>query len=282
MTKLRRRMEEELRLRGYSPVTIKAYVGAVKNFALFHGRSPDQMGAEEVRAYLLHLNDEKRLAPASINQAHAGIRFFYSSVLGRPCEVVQMVYQKQKRKLPVVLSEQEVIQLLNAAANLRDRAILMTLYSGGLRLLELIHLQPRDIDSATMRILVREGKGGKDRYVILSETLLEVLRQYFSKFRPKHWLFYSVKPDQPVNPRCIQKMVKDTALRAGLTKQVSPHVLRHSFATHLLEHGTNLRYIQELMGHKSLKTTMIYTHVSRRALGKVVSPLDRLCVKTKS
>lgn len=282
MTKLRRRMEEELRLRGYSPVTIKAYVGAVRNFALFHGRSPDQMGAEEVRAYLLHLNDEKKLAPASINQALAGIRFFYNNVLRRPCEVGQTVGQKQKRKLPVVLSEQEVIQLLNAAANLRDRAILMTLYSGGLRLLELIHLQPRDIDSATMRILVREGKGGKDRYVILSETLLEVLRQYFSKFRPKCWLFYSVKPDQPVHPRCIQKMVKDTALRAGLTKQVSPHVLRHSFATHLLEHGTNLRYIQELMGHKSLKTTMLYTHVSQRALGKVVSPLDRLYVKTKT
>jgi integrase/recombinase XerD len=282
MTKLRRRMEEELRLRGYSPVTLKAYVGAVKNFALFHGRSPDQMGAEEVRAYLLHLTDEKKLAPASINQALAGIRFFYINVLDRPCEVGHVVYQKRKRKLPVVLSEQEVIQLLDAAANLKDRAILMTLYSGGLRLLELIHLQPKDIDSATMRIRVREGKGGKDRYVVLSETLLEVLRQYFLKFRPERWLFYADKPDRPIHPRRIQRMIKETALRAGLTKSVSPHMLRHSFATHLLEHGTNLRYIQELMGHKSLKTTMLYAHVSQRALGKVVSPLDRLCVKTKS
>ena len=182
----------------------------------------------------------------------------------------------------MVLSEQEVIHLLDAAANLKDRAILMTLYSGGLRLLELIHLQPGDIDSATMHIRIREGKGGKDRYVMLSETLLGVLRQYFRKFRPERWLFYAGKPDQPLPPRRIQRMIKATALRAGLTKRVSPHILRHSFATHLLEHGTNLRYIQELMGHKSLKTTMLYTHVSGRALGEVVSPLDRLCVKTKS
>jgi integrase/recombinase XerD len=282
MTKLRRRMEEELRLRGYSPVTLKAYVGAVKNFSLFHGRSPDQMGAEEVRAYLLHLVDEKRLAPPSINQALAGIRFLYINVLGRPCDVGQVVYQKRKKKLPVVLSEQEVIQLLDAAADLKDRAILMTLYSGGLRLLELIHLQPSDIDSATMHIRIREGKGGKDRYTILSETLLGVLRQYFRKFRPDRWLFYADKPDLPVHPRRIQRMIKETALRAGLIKSVSPHMLRHSFATHLLEHGTSLRYIQELMGHKSLKTTMLYTHVSQHALGKVVSPLDRLGVKTKS
>ena len=282
MTKLRRRMEEELRLRGYSPVTIKAYIGAVKNFALFHGRSPDQMGAEEVRAYLLHLVDEKRLAPPSINQALAGIRFFYVNVLDRPCDVGHVVYQKRKKKLPVVLSEQEVIQLLDAAADLSDRAILMTLYSGGLRLLELIHLQPSDIDSDAMRIRVREGKGGKDRYVILSATLLEVLRQYFRKFRPERWLFYADQPNRPIPPRRIQRMIQATALRAELTKRVTPHMLRHSYGTHLLEHGTNLRYIQELMGHKSLKTTMLYTHVSQRALGKVVSPLDRLCVKAKS
>ena len=282
MSKLRRRMEEELRLRGYSPVTLKAYIRVVKNFSLFHGRSPDQMGAEEVRAYLLHLTDEKKLAPASVNQALAGIRFFYVNVLRRPCEVGHVVCQKRKRKLPVVLTEQEVTRLLDAAANLKDRAIVMTLYSGGLRLLELVHLQPRDIDSSTMRIRVREGKGGKDRYVVLSETLLEVLRQYFRKFRPQGWLFYADKPDQPMPPRRIQRMIKATALKAGLTKRVTPHILRHSFATHLLDHGTNLLYIQELMGHKSLKTTMLYTHVSQQALGQVVSPLDRLNLKKKS
>ena len=282
MTKLRRRMEEELRLRAYSPMTIKAYVRAVKDFSLFHGRSPDQLGAQEVRAYLLHLTDERKLAPASINQALAGIRFFYINVLDRPCEVGHVVYQKRKKKLPVVLSEQEVIQLLDAASNLKDRVILMTLYSGGLRLLELIHLQTKDIESDSMRIRIREGKGGKDRYVTLSETLLEALRQYFRKFRPERWLFYADKPHQPVPPRRIQRMIQATALRAGLTKRISPHTLRHSFATHLLEHGTSLRYIQELLGHRSLKTTMLYTHVSRRALGKVVSPLDWLNVKIKS
>lgn len=282
MTKLRRRMEEELRLRGYSPATAKAYLWGVGNFAQFHGRSPDQMGAEEVRTYLLHLTEEKKLSPTTINQIVCAIRFFYINVLDRPCEISKVVYQKRKRKLPEVLSEQEVVRLLEAAANLWERAILMTLYAGGLRLLELIQLTPKDIDSQAMRIRIRAGKGGKERYVVLSETLLEVLRQYFRKFRPERWLFYSDKPDRPIHPRTLQRMVREIARRAGLTKKVTPHILRHSFATHLLDHGTNLRYIQELMGHKSLKTTMLYTHVSRHALGQVVSPLDRLSLKTKS
>jgi len=227
MTKLRRRMEEELRLGGYSPATTKAYIGAVKNFAAFHRRPPDQLGAEEVRAYLLYLTDEKKLSPSTINQALAGLRFFYVRVLNRPCDVKHVVYQKRKRKLPVVLSDQEVIRLLDAAANLKDRSILMTMYSGGLRLLEMIRLHPKDIDSATMRIRVRDGKGGKDRYVVLSETLLEVLRLYFVKFRPEIWLFYSDQLDRPISPRHIQRMVRDTALRAGLKKRVTPHMLRH-------------------------------------------------------
>jgi integrase/recombinase XerD len=282
MTKLRRRMEEDLRLRNYSPATIKSYVGHVKNFSLFHHRSPDQMGAEEVRAYLLYLVDEKKLSPATVNQAHAGIRFLYVHVLGQPCEVGHVVYQKRKRKLPMVLSEQEVIRLLDAATNLRDRAILMTLYSGGLRLLELIRLNPKDIDSARMQIRIRDGKGGKERYVVLSKTLLAVLREYFLKFRPQRWLFYADRPDRPIPPRNIQRMLAATALRAGLKRQVNPHMLRHSFATHLLERGTSLPYIQELLGHKSIKTTMQYIRVSSKALSQVISPLDYLVVKTKS
>jgi site-specific recombinase XerD len=240
------------------------------------------MGAEEVRTYLLHLTEEKKLSPTTINQIVCAIRFFYINVLDRPCEIGKVVYQKRKRKLPEALSEQDVVRLVEAAANLWERAILMTLYAGGLRLLELIQLAPKDIDSQTMRIRIRAGKGGKERYVVLSETLLEELRHYFRKFRPERWLFYADKPDRPIHPRTIQRMVREVARRAGLNKKVTPHVLRHSFATHLLDHGTNLRYIQELMGHKSLKTTMLYTHVSRHSLGQVVSPPDRLSLKTKS
>jgi len=280
MTKLRRRMEEELKVRNYRPPTIEAYIAAVRNFARFHGRSPDQMGAEEVRAYLLHLTEERKLSWSTINQTICGIRFFYTKVLGRPIEVGKVAYQKRQRKLPSVLSEQEIIRLLDASADLKERVILMTLYSGGLRLRELIELQPRDIDSVSMRIRIRDGKGGKERYVVLSTTLLEALRRYFRQFRPKEWLFYAGSPELPVNPRTIQRMVREVALRAELSKHVTPHTLRHSYATHLLDHGTNLRYIQELMGHKSSKTTELYFHVSQHALGKVVSPLDRLCVKT--
>lgn len=276
MTKLRRRMEEELKIRRYSPATIKAYIAAVKGFAVFHGRSPEEMGAEEVRSYLLHLTEKKKLSWSTINQTICSIRFFYIDVLNRPIEVDRVFYQKRERKLPVVLSEHEVLRLLEAAANLKERAILMTFYSCGLRLQELLHLQPKDIDSDRMRIRVRAGKGGKERSVVLAVTLLEVLREYFRQFRPTHWLFFADKPEHPVHPRTLQRMVSEAARRAGLSKPVTPHLLRHSFATHLLEHGTNLRYIQELLGHRSLKTTMLYTHVSREALGQVISPLDRL------
>lgn len=182
----------------------------------------------------------------------------------------------RKRKLPVVLTESEVEQLLLAAANLKEQTILMTLYSTGLRVRELVELRPDDIDSGAMKIRVREGKGGKDRYAILSPTLLETLRRYFRKYRPLQWLFYGNTPQSVMPIRTVQRMVATVALRAGLKKRVTPHLLRHSFATHLLEHGTNLRHIQELLGHASLKTTMIYTHVSPQALSQVVSPLDRL------
>lgn len=278
MTKLRCRMEEELRIKGYSQATIKAYIGAVRNFAIFHGRSPEQLGAEEVRSYLLHLIDVKKLSRSTIVQAMCAIQFLYIRVLHQPCDVSDVVFPKgrRKRKLPVVLTETEVEQLLLAAANLKEQAILMTLYSGGLRVRELVQLRPDDIDSDAKKIRVREGKGGKDRYTILSETLIETLRRYFRKYRPQQWLFYGSARPMAIPIRTVQRMVAATALRAGLNKRVTPHLLRHSFATHLLEHGTSLRYIQELLGHASLKTTMIYTHVSPQALRQVVSPLDRL------
>lgn len=278
MTPLRRRMEEELKLRGYSPATIKAYLLAVRSFAKFHGQSPEQLSAEHVRAYMVHLVETQKLSRSTVIQAICGIRFLYRQVLRRPCEVGSLVFPKRKRKLPVVLTEGEVGHLVEAATDLRDQAIVMTLYASGLRLRELIALRPADIDSVAMMIRVREGKGGKERYTMLSETLLAALRQYFRRYRPESWLFYGRRPQATISPRYIERMVAATASRAGLRKRVTPHVLRHSFATHLLEHGASLRHIQELLGHRSLKTTMLYTHVSRQALGQVVSPLDRLAL----
>ena len=281
MTEMRRRMEQELNLRGLSENTKRVYLAAVRSYAAFHHQPPDQMGAEEVRSYLVYLAETKKLSGSAINQALCGIRFFYIYVLRRPCDVEPVRFSKRRRKLPVVLTESEVVQLLAAAPTDRDRAILMTLYAAGLRLSEALSLQVGDSDSKAMRIFVRAGKGGKERYVMLSQRLLEELRHYFREARPKLWLFYGAHRDEPIHPRTVQRIVKTAVQKAGLTKPVTAHTLRHSFATHLLERGTSLRYIQELLGHESYKTTLIYTHVSPASLGRVVSPLDRLPVEPR-
>ena len=276
MSTLRRRLEEELKLRNYADKTVQVYTAAVRKLAEHYHRSPEQIEPEEIRSYLLHLLEERKLSSATLNQTICALRFFYIRVLGRPWKVTKVHFQKRRRKLPTVLTESEVARLIGAARNLKDRAILMTLYSAGLRVRELAHLQPGDIQSDGMRILVREAKGGKQRYVALSSTLLPVLRHYFRLYRPGRWLFFGETREQPIHSRTVQRMVTDTAQLAGISKAVSPHTLRHSFATHLLEHGTELRFIQEALGHRRLNTTVIYTHVSPRALSQVVSPLDRL------
>ena len=276
MSRLRRRLEEELKLRGYSEVTIRIYVRAVRKFAEFHGRSPARLGMEEIRVYLLHLIAERQWSRSGVNQTICALKFFYTQVLDRPCEVSKVHYPKRQRKLPVVLTEAEVIRLLSAASNLKHQALLMTLYSAGLRLSEALGLQPTDIDSSTMKIHVRAGKGGKERYAVLSVRLLETLRRYFRLYRPERWLFFGETKAQPMTSRTAQRLVGMTAREAGLTKRVTAHALRHSFATHLLERGTNLVYIQALLGHQWLKSTLIYTHVSQPALSRVPSPLDGL------
>lgn len=276
MGEMRDRMEKELKLRGLSPRTAQCYVRAVHNFVRHHKRPAEQMGAVEARAYVLHLIEEKQLGHSSIGQVVCALRFFYCKVLRRSFSLDDLPYQKKRWRLPTTLSEKEVASLLEAESNLKHRAILMTLYSGGLRLQEAIQLRVVDIDSAGMRIRIRAGKGGKERYVMLSFELLDTLRDYFKKYQPKKWLFYGRTQDEPIHPRSVQRAIGQTASAAGLRKRVTAHVLRHSFATHLLDRGTNLRYIQELLGHQSIKTTMIYTHVSRRMLTEVVSPLDWL------
>lgn len=275
MTEMRRRMEEELRLRGYSPRTQKSYVLWVRRLAEYYHRGPERLGSQEVRAFLVHLLDQK-LSRSSLVQAFCALKFFYVHVLHRPYEVEDLSFPKKKRKLPVVLSEPEVKRLLDAAEDLQERTILMTLYSSGLRLGELTNLQVRDIDSVKMQIRVRQGKGAKDRNVVLSPTLLAGLRCYFRQYRPESWLFYGQTPQLRLADRVVQRMVRRLSEKAGLRPRVTTHTLRHSFATHLLEHGTEVVYIQELLGHRSLKSTLLYTRISPRALGKVTSPLDRL------
>lgn len=276
MGKMRRLLEEELRLRRYRERTINAYTRCVAKFVQFHGRPAQEMGTAEVRSYLLHMTEEKKLAGATVNQAICALRFFYVEVLKRPWEIESVRFQRRVRRLPGVLTEAEVGKLISAAKDIKQRTILMTLYSAGLRLDELTRLLPADIDSSAMKIRVREGKGGHERYTLLSKTLLEALRNYYKLYRPDRWLFYSRTKDDPIRARWVQRMVTAAGKRAGLTQPIRPHVLRHSFATHLLEAGTALPYIKELLGHRSLKSTLIYTHVSREGLGRVVSPLDRM------
>ena len=276
MSVLRRRMEEELRLRGMSERTVETYLGAVRRFAFHYGQSPDRLGSEEVRAYLLHLIEERKLAASSVNQALSALRFFYLDVLGCELAVARLPRPKRQDRLPVVLTEAEVARLLAAPMSLKHRAVLMTLYSAALRLGEAIHLQPGDIDSAAMVIRVRQGKGGRDRTVMLAGKLLLVLRVYWKLYRPGRWLFYGKEKERPLDARTVQKAMARATKAAGLRKQVTPHTLRHSSATHLMEQGASLRHIQELLGHKSLRTTQRYTRVSPGRVAAVLSPLDRL------
>jgi integrase/recombinase XerD len=281
MGEMRRRMEKEMKLRGLSPRTCKTYLRVVHNYVRYHRRPPETMGVEEARAYVLYLIEEKKLSRSSIIQAVCALRFFYQKVLRETFDLDFLPLQKRRRTLPNPLTEKEVAALLEAEPNLKHRAILMTLYSGGLRLQEALQLRPVDIDSAAMRIRIRSGKGGKERYVMLSFTLLDTLRVYFKQYRPELWLFFGQTKVEPLNSRSVQNMIRKAATAAGIRKKVTAHILRHSFATHLLDRGTNLRYIQDLLGHKSIRTTMRYTHVSRRTLTGVVSPLDWLGAAAK-
>ena len=281
MGEMRDRMEKELKLRGMSPRTGKSYLRVVYNFVQYSRRPAEQMGIPEARAYVLYLIEEKKLSQSSVIQAVCALRFFYCKVLRRSFELDELPYQKRKRQLPQALSEKEVAALLEAESNLKHRVILMTLYSGGLRLQEALQLRPTDIDTTGMRIRIRDGKGGKERYVMLASTLVSPLRDYLKRYQPEKWLFYGQTKTDPINPRSVQRVIQEAAAKAGIRQRVTAHVLRHSFATHLLDRGTNLRYIQELLGHRSLKTTMIYIHVSRRTLSRVVSPLDWLDAGSK-
>lgn len=275
MTPLRQRFSDDLRLRNYAPRTIGTYVSRVAAFARHFGRSPDQLGPEDIRTFQLHLL-EQHVSWSSFNQAVCALRFLYGTTLGRPEQLPMIPYGKRPKRLPSVLAPQEVLRLIEAADAGRDRVFVQVAYGCGLRLSELVHLQVTDIDSARMVVHVRQGKGAKDRLVPLSDRLLEELRAYWRLYRPAIWLFPGDKPGQPISGSNMQRRFRKLVQRVGLTKPCSLHTLRHSYATHLLEAGVDLLRLKMLLGHRTLETTARYLHVSTDRLRQTPSLLDLL------
>jgi site-specific recombinase XerD len=275
---LRERMATDLRLHGMSPVTQRAYLRCARCLAAYHHRSPAVLGEAEVRAFLDHLVRDRRLSRGTLRVYVAALRFLYRVTLERP-DVVRRVPtpRRNAERLPDILSPAEIEQLLAAVRLLKHRVMVMAAYGAGLRVSELCALTAADIDSGRMLLRVRAGKGEKDRYVMLSERLLTTLRAYWRQRPPRgDYLFPSPRPGQPLSRKAVWYLLRRAARRARLRKRVTPHVLRHSFATHLLEAGTDIRVIQVLLGHRSLRTTARYALVSRAHIGTVRSPLDTL------
>jgi site-specific recombinase XerD len=275
MTPLRQRMIEDMSIRQFGERTQHGYVSVVADFARFLGRSPDQAEPEDLRRYQLHLAAEGA-SPAKMNAAVSALRFFFKITLGRQGFGERLATVRKEDRLPKVLSPEEVALLLHCAPSLKHKAALSVAYGCGLRVSEITHLKVGDIDSARMLIRVEQGKGRKDRYVMLAPDLLELLRRWWRSARPMGWLFPGRDPGQPVTARQLDRVCKAAAKAAGLDKRVSMHTLRHSFATHLLERKTDVRVIQALLGHKKLDTTARYTRVAIKTLGAVKSPLSLL------
>jgi integrase/recombinase XerD len=285
VTQLRKAMLEELQRRNLSPITTRIYLRAVEEFARYYKKSPDQLGPEHIREYQAHLFTERKLGAIAVTQQLSALRFLFLRTLKRPWMLEDMASPKRPTRLPEILSREEVERLIECAASPLHRIWLLTLYATGMRREELVHLKIGDIDSARMLIHVRQGKGRKDREVVLSPRLLDELRDYWRRAnpRPRTYLFPGRGPHQSVDVPVLSKSVFDAvrqaAKRAGLDKHVHPHTLRHSFATHLLESGTDLHTIQLLLGHTDLRTTSRYIHLSERHLRAAASPLDSLTFK---
>jgi integrase/recombinase XerD len=277
---LRRRMIDDRAIRQLGPKTQSGYIRAVKNFVAFLGHSPDQASTDDIRRYQLHLASSDLGVP-SVNAAMTALRFFFKVTLRRSDVAEDVVFIREPRRLPVVLSPEAVARLIAAAPGLKYQAALSIAYGAGLRVSEVISLKVGDIDSARMLIRVDQGKGHKDRYVMLSQPLLKLLRRWWLVKRPRAWLFPGRTPGAPLSARQLNRAVHIAAQRAGIDKRVGMHTLRHSFATHLLEQKTDIRVIQVLLGHKKLDTTALYTRVAIKAIGEITSPLDRLLTEVR-
>ena len=276
MTQLRMRMLQEMQLRNLSQNTQKRYIDRVSAFARHFGKSPEQLGPEDVRSYQLYLLQERKLSSSTLNVTVSALRFFYGVCLKQDWNVERIIYAKREKKLPLVLSSEELVQFFHAVRSKKYRALFMTIYSTGLRVSEATQLKISDVDSKRMTVRVEQGKGNKDRYVMLSPKLLDILRDYWKMYRPDKWLFPGEKADRHMSPTSVRHVCRIASLESGLIKRVTPHTLRHCFATHLLEAGTDLRKIQTLLGHKSLESTALYTHVAMQNVQQTKSPLDSL------
>ena len=277
MTLLRQRMTEDMQVRNFSPHTQAAYLQQVARFARHFRQSPDTLGPEEIRAYQVYLTAEKRLAPSSILTAVAALRFLYRVTLKRAWPVADLIpAPKKPQTLPIVLSRTEVRQFLATVPSLKHRTILSVCYAAGLRISEAVRLQPADIDSQRMVLRVTQGKGQKDRYVMLSPRLLELLRTWWRVATPRAWLFPGTRAGRPITPDAVEEACLQAQRRCGIPKPITPHALRHAFAMHLLEGGTDVRTIQLLLGHRSLATTARYLRIATSTVCATRSPFDLL------
>jgi integrase/recombinase XerD len=284
VTRLKKMMLEELQLRNYAQNTIRHYLRAVEDFARHFNCSPDRLGPRHIREYQAELFEKRRLSANSVGQHLAALRFFYIKTLRRAWSIAETPYPKKTRRLPTILSREEVAQLLHAARTPDERILLMTLYATGARNSELTHLKVSDIDSQRMVVHIRGGKGRKDRDVMLSVKLLTALRAHWRCYhrRSSSWLFPSnYRKDRPIDTKTVWYACQKSAQRAGIQKDVHPHTLRHCFATHLYEAGTDLRAIQVLLGHEHLKDTLLYVHLAIQRLHSTASPLDSLVLNDR-
>ena len=284
MTQLRKQMLEEIQRRNYSHRTARTYVRIVRDFAEYFHQPPDKLGPEQIRQYQVYLFQAKKLAPATVSQYVSALRFLFVKTLRRHFLAEYIPFPKSPKRLPIVLSPEEVTRLIDAACNLYHRTLLMTLYSTAARRAELCRLKVQDIDSQRMMIRINQGKGGRDREVPLSSKLLETLRVYWRWMQPTTFLFpgtvKGVRSDVPISPNVVWSACRQAAQRAGITKRLSPHSLRHSCASHLLEAGADLRTIQVLLGHSRLEHTLVYLHLSPKHLQAIANPLDALEVSS--
>ena len=283
MTPLRQRMIEDMQLRNFATTTQRSYIHYVADFAKHFHRSPQDLDLEAVRQYQLYLTQERKLSPQSINTFVSAVQFLYLVTLEMPWDKHNFPRARLDQKLPVVLAPDEVQCFLGQVTGVKHRAVLLTCYGAGLRISEAVSLKPSNIDSHRMLIRVEHGKGGKDRYAMLSPCLLEILRAYWRILRPSGpWLFPSWRPHLHLTAGAVQTVCREAWQRSGLGKRVTPHMLRHSFATHLLERGVDTRVIQELLGHSRIDTTARYIAVSPATISATASPLDQLLKPSKS
>lgn len=269
------RMTEELKLAGYSATTVKTYRGGAGKFLRHVDKPSNRLTRNDVREYMLHLTEAK-YSSSTINQHHFAIRFLYKDVLKKKAFRMEQRLHKRPKRVPIVLAREEIDALFRATSDLQLRTIWMTLYSTGLRLSEALRLQVTDIDSKDMRILVRNGKGRKDRYTVLSQSLLQQLRTYYKVYRPTECLFFGRDRHHHMVLRTVQKAFKESKKRAGIRKHATPHSLRHSFATHSMEDGANLLYIRDLLGHRAIQSTLVYLKVTSEGINRLVNPLDQM------